>query len=515
MSTMGLMNVGRSEGAQIIQLFGRGVRLKGVGMSLKRSAHAKLPEGLERPKHIETLETLNIFGIRADYMAHFRDFLEEEGLPSNDERIEFILPIIKNLGTRPLKTIRLKKKVGGVSTEFGDAFRKLGPVPTVGPPDPEREPATAYLQKNQVVLNWYPKIQAMRSVGVASRDDDGAPNETWLTPRHVAFLDLDRLYFDLERFKAERGWHNLNLTRTGIATVLADTTWYRLLIPDSEMAFDSFERVRVWQEVALALLRKYTERYYTFRKREWELPHLEYRDIGADDPNFPCIVRETGPEHGYRILIEESQQEIVEKLTELKAAIEKGDLKTWEFRGIKAVWFGRHLYQPLLFFDGGAVEISPAPLNKGERKFVEDLKTFHDANPEFFAERELYLLRNLSKGRGVGFFEAGNFHPDFIVWQLMGDRQQIAFVDPKGIRNVGLQDPKISFFETIKEIERRLGDPNIVLDSFIISNTPSHVMCKQWDINKSEMDRRHIVFQNEDKDSYIRSILGAAVGGST
>src|SRR5690606_41365579 len=28
-STMGLMNVGRSEGAQIIQLFGRGVRLKG------------------------------------------------------------------------------------------------------------------------------------------------------------------------------------------------------------------------------------------------------------------------------------------------------------------------------------------------------------------------------------------------------------------------------------------------------------------------------------------------------
>jgi len=513
-STMGLMNVGRGEGAQIIQLFGRGVRLKGVGMSLKRSARATLPEGLERPKHIETLETLNIFGIRADYMAQFRDFLEEEGLPTHDERIEFILPIIKNLGTRPLKTIRLKKEINGVSTEFGDAFRKLGPIPTLSPPDPARDPATAYLQNNQVILNWYPKIQAMRSVGAAGADDEGAPNQAWLTSRHVAFLDLDRLYFDLERFKAERGWHNLNLTRTGIATLLADTTWYRLLIPDSELAFDSFERVRVWQEVALALLRKYAERYYTFRKREWELPHLEYRDIGADDPNFPCIVRETGPEYGYRILIEESQQEIVAKLNELKAAIEAGDLKDWEFRGIKAVWFGRHIYQPLLFLDGGVVEISPAPLNKGERRFVEDLKAFHDANPAFFAERELYLLRNMSKGRGVGFFEAGNFHPDFIVWQLKGDHQQVAFVDPKGIRNVGLQDPKISFFETVKEIEKRLGDPSIVLDSFIVSNTPSHVMRKQWGIDKPEMAKRHIVFQDEDQDSYIRSILEAAVGGS-
>ena len=63
------------------------------------------------------------------------------------------------------------------------------------------------------MLNWYPKIQAMKSVGVAGGDDDGAPNQAHLTARHVAFLDLDRLYFELERFKAERGWYNLNLTR--------------------------------------------------------------------------------------------------------------------------------------------------------------------------------------------------------------------------------------------------------------------------------------------------------------
>lgn len=239
---------------------------------------------------------------------------------------------------------------------------------------------------------------------------------------------------------------------------------------------------------------------------------MEYRDIGADDPNFPRVVRETGTEYGYRILVEESKHEIVAKLNELKAAIEAGDLKAWEFRGIKALWFGRHLYQPLLFLDGNVVEISPAPLNKGERRFVEDLMAFHDANPGFFAERELYLLRNLSKGRGVGFFEAGNFHPDFIVWLLENHRQRVAFVDPKGIRNVGLQDPKIGFYQTVKEIERRLADPNVVLESFIISNTPSHVMSKQWGIEKAEMVKRHIVFQDEDKDTYIGAVLQEGAG---
>jgi hypothetical protein len=187
-STMGLMNVGQTEGSQIIQLFGRGVRLKGYGSSLKRSGKTQLPDEMTRPKHIGVLETLSIFGIRADYMAQFRDFLEEEGLPVNDDRIEFLLPIIKNLGTQKLKTIRLKNTINGVSTEFGDAFRRLGPIPTLSAPDPAKEEATAYLQKNQVVLNWYPKIQALKSGGVAGGDVEVAPNQAQFAAKHIAFL---------------------------------------------------------------------------------------------------------------------------------------------------------------------------------------------------------------------------------------------------------------------------------------------------------------------------------------
>ena len=504
-STMGLMNVGKGEGAQIIQLFGRGVRLQGYDLSLKRSSETRLPVGVEPPKHIGVLETLGVFGIHADYMAQFRDFLAEEGLP-NDDRIEILLPVIKNLGTQKLKTVRLKKTINGVSTEKGDAFRKLAPVPTVVWPRADREPSTQYLQKNQVMLNWYPRIQAMKSSGLIGGDVDTVPNRTHLTAYHVAFLDLDRIYFALEEFKAGCGWYNLNLSRESIGALLADQSWYYLQIPAEELVGDSFEKVRQWEEIAVALLKKYTERYYTFRKREWERSHLEYRDLENDDPNF-LGVHDSADDGGYRIVIESSQKEIIAKLEELKTSIEKGELKSWEFQSLRAVWFSQHLYQPLLYLDTNVVQISPAPLNKGERRFVEDLRSFHESNADFFRTQELYLLRNLSSGRGVGFFEAGNFHPDFILWLLSNSGQRVIFVDPKGIRHLAPDDPKIKFSETIKELEHRLGDPEVSLQSFIVSNTSSATMRRLWQMDKSEMENRHVLFQEEDVSTYIESML--------
>ena len=107
----------------------------------------------------------------------------------------------------------------------------------------------------------------------------------------------------------------------------------------------------------------------------------------------------------------------------------------------------------------------------------------------------------------MGFFEAGNFHPDFILWLLAGDQQQVIFVDPKGIRNLPRNDLKIQFYETIKEIEQRLGDPAVRLQSFIVSNTPSATMQRMWGMEKSEMQKRHILFQEEDRYSYVGTML--------
>jgi hypothetical protein len=134
---------------------------------------------------------------------------------------------------------------------------------------------------------------------------------------------------------------------------------------------------------------------------------------------------------------------------------------------------------------------------------------FYESAPDFFADKQLYLLRNLSRGRGVGFFEAGNFYPDFILWLFVGAREHLVFIDPKGIRNLGPTDPKIQFHRTIKELEQRLGDPDVSLDSFIVSNTPSQTMALLWGVDKSKMMTWNILFQEEDKGTYVRTMLSS------
>src|SRR5690606_7803408 len=117
-------------------------------------------------------------------------------------------------------------------------------------PDIDKEKSLAYLQKNQVILNWYPKIRALVSRGLARSDDETNPNRGWLSQEHIAFLDMDAIYFELQRYKAERAWYNFNIPRESLPDILADSSWYQLLIPEDELAFDSFEKVRIWQEIA-------------------------------------------------------------------------------------------------------------------------------------------------------------------------------------------------------------------------------------------------------------------------
>ena len=107
----------------------------------------------------------------------------------------------------------------------------------------------------------------------------------------------------------------------------------------------------------------------------------------------------------------------------------------------------------------------------------------------------------------LGFSRPATSTPDFILWLLTGDRQRVIFVDPKGIRNLGPSDPKIQFYRTIKEIEHRLGDAAVRLESFIVSNTHSATMQMLWRMEKSEMQMRNILFQEEDKYSYVKTML--------
>ena len=186
----------------------------------------------------------------------------------------------------------------------------------------------------------------------------------------------------------------------------------------------------------------------------------------------------------------------------------RAKFNSFEFQGFKAIQFSKHLYRPLLYVNSNHIEVKPVALNQGEQEFVCDIQTYCKKHPEFFENgRELYILRNMSRGRGIGFFEAGNFYPDFILWILDKNLQRISFVDPKGIRNLqGIGDPKIAFYDTIKNIEKRLGDPNIILNSFIVSVTRHEWVDWADEITIKELNGSNVYFK-ENQINYIKLIL--------
>jgi hypothetical protein len=103
-------------------------------------------------------------------------------------------------------------------------------------------------------------------------------------------------------------------------------------------------------------------------------------------------------------------------------------------------------------------------------------------------------LRNLSQ-RGVRFFKTSGFYPDFILWMRKG-KKTIAFIDPKGIGNSGnFNDEKIQLFKSIKEIESKLDDPMLRLESFILSYSRYSEIMKSFDVGKrpkEEFSANHV-----------------------
>lgn len=55
------------------------------------------------------------------------------------------------------------------------------------------------------------------------------------------------------------------------------------------------------------------------------------------------------------------------------------------------------------------------------------------------------------------------------------------------------------------------GDATVRLESFIVSSTPSHEMKMLWGMEKTEMSKRHILFQGEEKETYVRRLLEQAI----
>ena len=485
-STLGLMHVGKSEGAQIIQLFGRGVRLKGHDWSLQRSGFAT---PAHQPELIQYVETLNVFGIEADFMERFRKFLEEEELPRNDQKQVFTVPltVTYDFGQR-LKVLRPRKKRGD-GREYD--FKRDGAVPALTL-IPEK------IRQKGVAIDWYPRIQSLESKKGTKL---GAKEETVFEGGHLAFLDYDDLFFRLEKFKRERTWHNLNISKSMIGALLTDRTWYKIVVPSGKMEFSDFGNVALWQEMAAELLQKFSEEYYNYCKGAFIEPRLELREIEAGDGSLPEADE-------YQLIVDASEAALINDIQNLTSEIATRKAGVLRAGDLKGCLFGSHLYEPVLHAaKGSKIQIAPVSLNESEFQFLDDLRLYieRDQARRVAEGVELFLLRNESRGRGVGFFEAGNFYPDFLLWLVKDGRQHLAFVEPHGLQHEGPGHKKIEFHQVIKDIQARLASENVILNSFIV--TPTRFGKLNWGKTIHELEDMHVLFMEDQRDTYVASIV--------
>ncbi len=476
-SSMGLLNMGKGEGTQIIQLFGRGVRLLGRDHSLKRSRFLLAPQAAPHPSHLPLLEKLNIFGVRANYMTQFKTYLEQEGIETEGFD-EIPLPIVPN------KTF-LKNGLFVPRLKDDALFHEHEFMPLV------------LDDTLNVTLDLRPQMQLLESAAAAPGLLPEASPARFIPDQFLPLLDWDKLYFAMLDYKAQKGWTNLAISKAVLRQIL-ERKHYELYCAETDLVPRSFADIARIETIALSLLRKYADRFYTQRRARWERDQLEYRPLTTEDDNF----------QDYTVRIRRSRIDVIKQV---RALIAKGQVLYEQDTTLPPnIHFDRHLYQPLLTAQHPDISSVPPGLNEGERQFVFDLRQFFMSNTALFKDKHIFLLRNLSRGRGIGFFEEATFYPDFILWLKQDARQQIVFIDPKGIRNLGnFNDPKIQLHLKIKDIQVRLAQPHVSLESFIISVTKFADIQRLFgdgQHTQADFTAHHVLFQQGD---YIQQLFSA------
>ena len=516
-SNMGLINMGKGEGPQIIQLFGRGVRLKGRGYSLKRE---------ENPDYIlKALQTLFIFGLNADYINAFLIAIEKEEVDYK----EIVIPIRFN---------KPKEWEGKIYTiKMPDDFDFL------------EFPVNLKINEDilgEIEIDLRPKITIAHglNVGNASTIIDESLN---IPDNYFELLHWDSIYSEILNYKIAKGMFNLLIDKEVLRQIILSKE-YEIYISESSglkienngikpvLRITSFDGIKKFHDLILMILKDYIQKFYRREEKRKTMDYLEVEplNIKKHSSMFP---------EDNKIIVKIPRRlttDIIEVTNQLNE-YNKGNLpEEWEKWNSFVVHFDNHLYTPLIISKKGEkkkkdkkekeeIKSIPVKLNDGETKFVEHFKEFLNRNNELIKDKDIFLLRNLSK-RGIGFFiRSFKFYPDFIIWVKKENKQNMIFVDPKGLSKSGVRhfnDDKIRFCSpdikdikdclNIKEIEKNVNEKlkergesiALILDAFIISVSPYKKIKTtfgQGRHTKEEFEKHNILFQEDE--TYIKKIL--------
>lgn len=489
-SSMGLLNIGKGQGPQIIQLFGRGIRLKGKGMSLKRSEEDTL---------VRCLEMLNIYGIKADYLSRFLEAIRKE-----EVEFETIEIPIKPQHEEKWKTLYTLSKNKDKKFEEEEIL-------TLGIDDKIPQFTIDLLPKVSMYLAKERKEEKGVVVGIQSEEIKAGVERQCFPEDALSLLDWERIWQEVCTFKVEKCYWNLVLDRNVLKSILLSDRYKIMSFPEF-MDVKKEEDLRQLEEIAILVIKKYLDLFYGKYAKRFETENLRYGKI--EEQLLLFDFEKTGKNYSYTVQIDKSKKELITKIRDLARNLEnllKDDKET-----LPRVYFDRHLYVPILLQSKNIDRISPMGLVESEYKFVLGLRGYLRSNKDKFSDVEVYLLRNYPFS-GVGFqLQWSKFYPDFIMWRKEGERQTIVFIDPKGLEHTkDLNDEKIQFARNeIKQLEQRFGEGNVGLESFILSKTPYEKLI-EGKINppsKEEYIENNVLFL--DDIDWPKRLLGSLISKS-
>jgi len=498
-SNMCLLNIGKSEGPQIIQLFGRGVRLKGKNNTLKRTNPADNP-----PQYLPLLETLNIYGIKANYMLTFKEIIEKEDIPTHT--IELETKIIE-----PFPDDLLVLKI----SDNWDFYQETFPL--------------EISDKIRLRLDLRPMGIEIDSQTPGLTQKETIIYDQKIKPEHIQILDWNEIYLNILQYKKLKEYYNLSINKETLIALIKNPDNYTLLCNETEVTLKEYSDIEKIKKLILLLLQKYIDLFYRRKRNAAEKENIYLVPIKQDDPNI---------EQKYMLQIQTHNKNVInyiEKLLETEQIYKSskqiqlpGDLRTYIMKNpiqFRNAYYQKHLYQPLLINENKDITLIPSGLNEGEAKFVDDLVEYLNKNP--INDKEIYLLRNSTKSKGIGFYAEHSFYPDFIMWIKNKDQQKILFIDPKGLTHIEFDqekdEQKLSLHKHLKnEIQPKLNNNKVSLDAYTISVTEWKTVKDLSDLNLSIPEfakKHHILFQYKDRikdkrtinDDYVNTLFDIAL----
>jgi len=461
-SNMSLINMGRTEGPQIIQIFGRGVRLKGRNFSLKRTNSGDY--------FTRSLETLSVFGLNADYMNAFLESIKSEGIEFGETEIPLKLNV-KEQRLEELHTIRTRDDF-----RFTDYLLSLK--------------IDEDILKN-LEVDFRPRISLAH--GLDSESVDVKENRLQVSDEtEINVLDKESIYLRLLNYKLSQGYYNLLVDKDTIYQMVESGN-YNIIISPEQSAMRNFSDTKKREDMIVSYLQSYIDKFYRISGNQKSMSNLALYKLDKDDGNL---------NFGHYSIKYPKEGNLVSEISSLMGNL--SDLYIKDNSTLPTVHFDKHLYSPLVVYSKRREDVTSTPvkLNEGESKFVIGLRKFIEERQGNLDGYEIFLLRNQSR-RGVGFFQLNGFYPDFIMWLKNPKTEKIIFLDPKGIRNLGsFKDEKIEFCNSvIKEVEDKIRkgiEIDVHLDSYILSVTKPGDVTWATGIKEDEFERHKIIFMTKE-----------------